>query len=413
MISTHDAKGGAARSAYRLHKAKQHIGLDSQMLVLTKGSGDASVLEAKQLDGRMGKLRYILSAQFDRMILRRYPNRRTDTWSVGRLSTPIVNRVNQINPDVLYIHWVGAGYVPVHAIPQFKCPVIWKLPDSSVFTGGCHVPYDCVRYRESCGSCPQLQSNKENDLSRRTWRRKYKHWKDVNFTVVTASHWLADCARRSSLLGDKRIEVIPNAMDLSVYRPIDKLLARELLGFPKDQRLLMFGVVNSLSNENKGFHFLNQALQKLAHEVLKDVQIVVFGANEPLNPPDLGFKTIYTGHLHDDVTLALVYSASDVMVVPSIQEAFGQTASEAMACGTPVVAFGATGLLDIVDHHETGYLAQPYEADDLAAGIAWVLEDDERRQKLGAQARKVAEERFDIYHAARMYADLYQDILSH
>ena len=83
----------------------------------------------------------------------------------------------------------------------------------------------------------------------------------------------------------------------------------------------------------------------------------------------------------DDLSLRLLYSAADVMVVPSIQEAFGQTASEAQACGTPVAAFKIGGLLDVVSHKETGYLADPYDPKSLAYGINWIIEDEERNEK--------------------------------
>ena len=130
---------------------------------------------------------------------------------------------------------------------------------------------------------------------------------------------------------------------------------------------------------------------------------MIFGASRTAQPIDVGFKSHYLGHLHDDIALTLAYSAADVMIVPSIQESFGQTASEALACGTPVVAFNATGLMDIVDHQHNGYLAQPYESVDFAHGIAWVLEDRERHAELCRQARRKAEHQFALASQARRY----------
>jgi len=109
--------------------------------------------------------------------------------------------------------------------------------------------------------------------------------------------------------------------------------------------------------------------------------------------------------------LAKIYSAADVMVVPSIQEVFGQTATEALACGTPVVAFGATGLLDIVEHQSNGYLAQPFSPDDLWQGIDWVLSDKDRRKRLSNNARKTAIEKFCQKVVVKNYIDLYNHII--
>ncbi|GAB4527452.1 MAG: hypothetical protein Kow0063_02730 [Anaerolineae bacterium] len=175
---------------------------------------------------------------------------------------------------------------------------------------------------------------------------------------------------------------------------------------------MLFGAVNSVNDPRKGFQFLKQAMQLLAKDGWsKTAEAVIFGASEPSTHYDLGLKAHYLGYLHDDISLALIYSAADVAVVPSIQEAFGKTALEAMACGTPVVAFGATGLLDIVEHQQTGYLAQPYEPADLAKGIAWVLEDVERLRDLRHQARARVEREFDIQHVAKRYLALYEELL--
>ena len=96
------------------------------------------------------------------------------------------------------------------------------------------------------------------------------------------------------------------------------------------------------------------------------------------------------GHLHDDVTLALLYSAADVVVVPSRQENLPQSGTEAHACGCPVVAFDCTGLSDVVVDGETGYLARPYDIEDLANGIRWVLEDSVRHARLCVASRNRA-----------------------
>lgn len=142
-----------------------------------------------------------------------------------------------------------------------------------------------------------------------------------------------------------------------------------------------------------------------------DYELVVFGSSAPQTPQGFKQKAHYLGQLHDDVSLRVLYSAADVMVVPSLQEAFGQTASESMACGTPVVAFGATGLLDIVDHQQTGYLAEPFNTQDLANGINWVLQH-QSPDKLADNARQTVLVNFESSLVASKYIDLYREVLS-
>jgi glycosyltransferase involved in cell wall biosynthesis len=137
------------------------------------------------------------------------------------------------------------------------------------------------------------------------------------------------------------------------------------------------------------------------------MELVIFGQLAPRNPPDLGFPIHYTGHLHDDLSLRALYSAADALVVPSRQEAFGQTASESQACGTPVVAFDIGGLPDIVEHQRTGYLARAFDVEDMAAGIRWVL-----GANLKQASRERAVARFSNAIVAEQYRSVYDQALS-
>jgi glycosyltransferase involved in cell wall biosynthesis len=409
ILSTFDVEGGAARAAYRLHNGLQRIGIDSQMLVQTKYGDDRTVIGPKtKIKRGFGLIRPTL----DSFPLVLYPNRQDILFSPAVLPDNLATLVAKLNLDVVHLHWVAGGFLRPKTLKHFNKPLIWTLHDMWPFAGGCHYDQECGRYRESCGQCPMLNSSKNWDLSRWIWRRKQKAWKNLNFTVVAPSRWLGDCAKASSLFCDLRVEIIPNGLDSSRFKPFDKRIARELLFLPQDKKLILFGAIDSTSDKRKGFQFLQPALQALANnEWENEIELIVFGSSKPPNPPELGMKTHYLGHLPGDLSLGLLYAAADVMVVPSIQEAFGQTASEAMACGTPVVAFGATGLLDIVDHKRTGYLAQPFDAEDLAKGIAWVIEDEERWQALSHQARQKVEDEFAIESVAQRYAELYKEVL--
>jgi len=409
ILNTFDTKGGAARAAHRLHKGLQHIGVDSQMLVQAKFGDDYTVIGPQSILGKgLGFVRPYL----DTIPARFHPKWNKILFSTAFLPDNVSSKVVKLDADVINLHWIAGGFLRVETLKRFNKPLIWTLHDMWPFTGGCHYDQECGRYRESCGRCPMLNSSKNWDLSRWIWRRKQKAWKNLNFTVVAPSRWLGDCAKASSLFCDLRVEIIPNGLDSSRFKPFNKRIARELLFLPQDKKLILFGAIDGTSDKRKGFQFLQPAMQALANnEWENEIELIVFGSSKPPNPPELGMKTHYMGHLPGDLSLGLLYAAADVMVVPSIQEAFGQTASEAMACGTPVVAFGATGLLDVVEHKCTGYLAQPFDAEDLANGIAWVIEDEARWQALSHQARQKVEDEFAIESVAQRYAELYKEIL--
>jgi glycosyltransferase involved in cell wall biosynthesis len=408
LINSSDSEGGAARAAYRLHQGLQGIGVSSQMLVKNKKSADPNViLSQKGIANNFDKIISIISNS----PLRLYPERNRGIFSPQWLPDSLAAKVAKIQPDIINLHWVCGGYMQVESVPKFNKPLVWTLHDMWAFTGGCHYSEECDRYTKSCGSCPQLHSSKDSDLSRWVWQRKAQAWKNLNLTLVTPSHWLAECAKSSSLLQEYPVNVIANGLDPEVYKPLNRLMLRESLNLPQNKQLVLFGAMQGTGDRWKGFSLLVQALQSLSKSGWQDkIELLVFGSSQPENPIDVGFKTHYLGRLEDE-SLAKVYAAADVMVVPSRYEAFGQTASEALACGTPVVAFDVTGLKDIVDKQQNGYLAKPYETEDLARGIAWVLEDPDRHQKLCRSARLKVEEKFTLQVQARAYKNLYEEIL--
>jgi glycosyltransferase involved in cell wall biosynthesis len=317
-------------------------------------------------------------------------------------------KINSADADVAHLHWVNIDMMSIEDIGHIRKPVVWTLHDMWAFCGAEHVTDD-FRWREGYSGTNRPGHESGFDLNRWVWQRKRKAWRHP-MHIVTPSSWLADCARQSVLMRDWPVSVIPNTIDTEAWRPVEKSLARSLIGLPPSLPLLLFGTFGANAAPHKGFDLLQSALQRLRGEV-EGLQLVIFGQCAPREPADLGFPVHYVGHLHDDISLRVLYSATDVVVVPSRKEAFGQSASEALACGTPVVAFGATGLLDVVRHQQTGYLAKAFDAEDLAHGIQWVLEDSERYARLGAQAREDAVARFSYQKVARQYMDVYHQAI--
>lgn len=408
LLSTYDIYGGAARATYRLHKGLQNIGLSSQMLVQTKHSDDETVISpTTKLSQGIGKLRPTL----DTLPLQYYPHRQRSFYSIQWLPDTLAERVRQLQPDIINLHWVGFGYLQIESFARFAKPIVWTLHDMWAFTGGCHYSGDCNKYTESCGKCPQLNSNLEKDLSRWVWQRKLKAWKNLNLTIVTPSYWLAKCSGASSLLQNARIEVIPNGIDTEIFKPVQRFIARTILGLPQNKRLILFGAIEPTSNIRKGFHLLQPALKKLSQSDWADrIELVVFGASKPNNVPDFGFKSNYLGKLNDDISLALVYAAVDLFVAPSLEDNLPNTIIESLACATPCVAFNIGGMPDMIEHQQNGYLAQPFDVEDLARGITWVLEDVERWQKLCDLSRQKVEQQFTLQIQAMNYLSLYKNI---
>jgi glycosyltransferase involved in cell wall biosynthesis len=409
LLNTFDTTGGAGRAAYRLHQGLKQQAVPSQMLVLHQASDDPSVTTPHHpLAHGIAKFGHGLDA-----LPRRWGkgNRKAE-FSTQWMPTPVTQAVAQLDPDIINLHWINDSFLQIEAIARLQQPLVWSLHDMWAFTGGCHYDQSCGRYAHSCGQCPQLGSQAEADLSRWIWRRKAKAWQRANLTVVALSHWLGEAAGASALMRDRRIEVIPNGIDTQQFRPLPRQMARELLNLPQDKQLILFGAVNATSATRKGFQLLQPALAHLAQAGWAETtELVVFGASEPQRPLDMGFRTHYLGRFSDDLSLALIYSAADAFVAPSIQENLSNTVMEALACGVPCIAFAIGGMPDLIEHEQNGYLARPFEIEDLAKGMAWVLADQDRHRHLQRQSRQKVEQEFTQELQAQRYCALFEDIL--
>lgn len=372
------------------------------MFVQRRLTDDADV---HGLGGVPGQLYANVRRRLDRLPLKRYPNRDRTPFSPAWLPERRAGRIREFDPDVVHLHWVTGGFLHPATLKDIRAPIVWTCHDMWPFTGGCHYAKSCEKYERRCGSCPRLASDTERDLSRRTWDRKSAAFEDVEITVVAPSRWMAECASNSSLLEGSTVEVIPNGLDTERFRPREPDRVRSKFGVDEEASLVVFGADSAVPR--KGHDLLVEALGEL--EAPDDVHVVGFGSEDPLDVE--GVATTSLGYLSESDLLGL-YSDADAVVVPSRQESFGQLASEALSSGTPVVAFDATGVRDIVDHEATGYLAEPFDPDDLARGIEWVLADGDRWRRLSERARSVAEERYSLRTVARRHRKLYEQVLS-
>jgi glycosyltransferase involved in cell wall biosynthesis len=407
IVNLSDIDGGAARAAYRLHKSLLSLHVDSEMLVQDKSSDDFTVIaEISKLRNGFNKLRPTI----DSIPIRFFKERTKTLFSPSWFGfSNIVDKINDINPDIVHLHWICGGMMTIEDIARIKAPIVWSLHDMWAFTGGCHYDEECQGYEKECGNCKVLGSDKENDLSRKIYNRKNKTFSKIeNMTIVGLSKWLSECAQSSTLLKNKKHINLPNPIDTNIFKPFDKEKARALWSLPQNKKLVLFGAMGATSDTRKGFCELSEALHKLT---CKDVEFVVFGSSEPKESQNLGFKTHYLGSLHDDVSLVTLYSAVDVMVVPSLQENLSNAIMESLACGTPVVGFDIGGNSDMIEHEKNGYLAKPFDTDDLANGIEWVLHVSDYDELCHSARQKVLRE-FDSVVVAKKYIELYKEILS-
>ena len=409
IVSESDSKGGASRAAKRLHDALTLSGIYSSMLVLHKGT----------LDNRVTKFEFRLSAVYRKIVslislcTRILYRRRKGTLFTSSLISngSFLRAINKIKPDVVHFHWMPEGFIAVDALTKLRMPIVFSQHDMWTYTGGCHYTEECTLHLDSCGRCPLLGSSKERDLSHRNHLRKLRAYTQTNdLTFVSLSSWMFSQSTASSLGAKVNTIRLPNPIDTAYYAPVEIKKARSHLGLPQNSKIILFGAMGATSIKRKGFHYFVEALNDPR---LKDHCVVIFGNDEGFKfEADLfPQKTKYFGTLRDDNTLINLYSAADVVVVPSMQENLANAIMESMSCGTPVVAFDIGGNKDMIQHGKSGYLAEPFLHEDLASGIAKILEGHSQANFRG-EARSFVEENFSLKVVGEKYKELYLERLN-
>ncbi len=414
-VCTSDSSGGAARAAYRIHRAVQDLGVDSHMFVKQKGTDDPTVLTVDDfiphhaLYRGYDWVRNKVKNKWEHFVWGKYPEREKYFMSDLR-STDIGGALRKIEYDVLHLHWINLRFLPLEQLPKDK-PIVWTLHDSWPFCGVCHLPFECPGYRSECGNCPALHSQDPKGLSHRVWSAKEIIYDRLDLHIVAPSHWMADNARSSSLLGGRDIRVIPNGIDTALYSPGDRMEACRKLHLDPGKKHILFGAMNVKDDPNKGFDYLKDAIGRLASKLDSPAELIVFGSNIPVSGDIAGVPVINLGLLKDSETIIDAYRASNVTVVPSLSENLSCTIMESLSCGTPVTAFDIGGNGDMVCNLQNGYLAREKDSADLGAGISWCLRNDEDGH-LSESARLAVLNHFAQEKTARSYAGLYE-IISH
>ena len=409
IVNISDIEGGASRAAYRLNQALLAQNIESKMLVAHKYGDDFSVKGVNTSKKQKGL--NLLRPTIDNLLVSRYKKRTGRAFSPTLIGfSGMIDAINQEKADIVHLHWICAGMIKLEDLAKIEAPIVWSLHDMWAFTGGCHYDDECGRYLQECGACKVLGSQKENDLSRKIYLRKKKVFSTIeNMTIVGLSRWMYKSAKSSSLLKGKKHIHLPNPIDTTLFKPFDKEKSRELWSLPKNKKLVLFGAMGATSDPRKGYKELMEALNYLDGD--SNIALVVLGSSKPKIAQNFGFETYYMGRLHDDVSLITLYSAVDVVVVPSLRENLSNVIMESLSCGTPVVGFNIGGNGDMIDHQITGYLANAFDSKMLAEGIAWTLKD-EFQKILSENARKKALMEFDKELVAQRYIKLYHEVLN-
>ena len=402
-FSTVDNIGGSGRSAYRIHTGLRDLGHQSRMLVGQKVTSDSDVETVHgSIVGRVSN--YAADVVTTRLGLQ-------------YLFLPSSHRIRGHRwveeADVIQVYNTHGGYFSHRLLPSLSRmrPIVWRLSDMWPMTGHCAYSGDCDRWKIGCGKCPDLAGYPPLpvDTTSLLWNIKNRLYARSNITLVAPSSWIEDMVRQSPLLQRFDVRRIPNGLDLSVFRPMERSVARDILDIDPRQKVILFAAHGVDDNPRKGSLDLIEALKRLPSSRDHMLLLCGEGGEEWHRKVDMPVKVL--GYVADDRMMALVYSSADVIVLPSIVENLPNSVLEAMACGIPAVAYDTGGMKDAVRHMDTGYLARYRDVQDLANGITYLLNDDQLRTRLSTASRALIERQFGATQQANRFVDLYTEIL--
>jgi len=410
IINTFETKGGAAVAGKRLSVALKKSGIDTTLLVCEKRTNDSNVVSIQ----KKGFKRYISLLNFflerlDIFVSNKFS--RQNLFAVSTASTGIDISKSEIvrNADIIHIHWINQGFLSLKSIDKLVKtgkPIVWTMHDMWPVTGICHHSRECTNYAEKCGDCMFLQNPDKNDLSYKVFKKKKKYLRNKGIRFVACSEWLKKRAELSKIVKGNYITNIPNPIDTDIFCPGNKTVARKRFGLPENKKLLLFGALIA-SDKRKGIDYLIEAT-RLLEDLKNDVELVYCGEIKGELPSEFGLKAHSLGYVSNLNDIVSMYQAVDCFVIPSLEENLPNMIMESMSCGIPCVGFKIGGIPEMIQHHETGYVAEYKSAADFAQGIRYILsrsEDDDFKNANRAfvlnnySETAVTNKYFDIYQS--------------
>jgi protein O-GlcNAc transferase len=398
-INLFDRYGGAARISWTLMDYMTEMGHDVAIFAHRKTSQDSRVIPIPFLQTKWQKK--LLAQQSEQGLF--------DLYSAALLRVLTHPLFEQA--DIIHLHCINGNYFSFLLLPFLASkPLIWTLHDSLGFTANCLFTDFCHGWKDNlCAACP-LDTEKDSEMQREVVQLiKSLIYKISNFTVVCPSAWLAQQAKES-ILQEKDIRLIYNGVDADIFKPGNKVELRFKLGLPTNKKIILFVAHGGVANESKGGKFLCEALLEL-YKQYPDIMLLTIGAySEPILV-DFSILHIDIPFIDNQQLLAEYYAAVDLYVSPTLTEVFGLTICEAMASGTPVVAFAVGGIPEVVIHKENGYLVERENVGELICGMSYFLGNEEIRQRTGKAARLRVIQHFNNKNMVDDYIELYEELL--
>jgi len=334
--------------------------------------------------------------------MRQFPKAHPDKgYSEAEIIRSILHEIISFRPEIIIVGNLHNAKWPLRlllALRDLDAVVVAYMHDCFLVSGRCAYPADCRLYEVGCNeTCPTANEYPVLQSSQiaNEWKLRREIFCGPNGVFLAAnSRWTCNMAERS-MDGLHYADVVYYGIDDQLFKPIDRNLARRMLGIPEDHFVILSGAVN-VSDRRKGFHFIKEVVSALNKEAV----FYVFGQESS----DMeGVRA--TGLLRDYRKMPLMYSAADLFVGTALEEAFGLTLCEASACGLPIVAFKVGGIPEIARHDISARLIEDFSLPELIKEIKFFMSNPQERQAFGERGRAIVESEFSLKRQAARWME--------
>jgi glycosyltransferase involved in cell wall biosynthesis len=296
--------------------------------------------------------------------------------------------------DIINLHWISKIIDYESFFKECKVPIVWTMHDMNPILGIFHYQNEMLKH-----SCEFNQLDEKIKL----FKKRYYIEHNKNISVAAPSIWLYNEIIKSNLFDLSKINYIPYSIPLNIFKPVDKKSLRENLNFSKDEIIILF-IADKLNVYRKGFDLLLEAFDLID---LENVRMVAIG--DTPTKVQSNHKIYYTGHINSEKKLAEYYSCADIFIIPSREEALGNTMIESLSCGTPVIGFAIGGIVDQIVNDITGYLVNETSAEALAKAILYLINNLETFDR--NVIREYACEKFSDKKQVESYKKIYLELI--
>lgn len=396
--------GGASWCAMRICHALREQGIDAQMLLMQGNTSDnITIAKADWLyrdHSNIGVrllvkiLKLILRPRFENLIHQR---KQAEKKCKAFFTSPVTGYTSLANhplvkeADVVHLHWISDFVDFPTFFKRVRKPIVWTIHDENPGLGGFHY----LSHKEGA-SKEYLRLDKiYEDIKRKALQKGNRPH------LVAISSYMRDFFKKSPILRDCTTTLIHNGVDCKAFHSLPKAECRAKLGIPLDKKVFLFSSYQ-IEDKRKGLQVLIPALESL-HD--NSIMLVCLG-NYKAVPLTEYIQVRCEGLVKGSDLLSEYYSAADYFVLSSFQEAFAQTPLEALACGTPVIAFPCSGVPDLINP-KIGVMSENFTKEALMDAIKKAMNTEYCHDEIINDV----ESRFSYDIITKQYIELYNQLL--